>query len=801
VTNLIRSLLKPAEERSSLSLDEWVSYFKYGGNTYPFMLNQTLQGDKEEIEQNFSGYVEGILKRNGVIAACMLVRLMLFSEARFQFQQMHGGRPGNLFGNSDLAILEKPWPNGTTGDLLTRTIQDADLAGNFFVTRRRDGLQRMRPDWTTIILGSSSGPGGIQVAPVGDLDARAVGYAYIPGGIASGKEPVILGVDEVVHFAPIPDPLYSYRGMSWLTPVLREIMSDNAATSHKLKFFDNGATPNLVVKLDIKSPDKFNEWIEVFEKGHKGVENAYKTLYLAGGADTTVVGADFKQMDFKVVQGAGEPLALDTPIPTPTGWTTMGEVSIGDEVLGRDGRPARVTGTSPIHLGRDCYRVTFKDRTAIVADAGHLWLAIDQGSANRAEETYTTEALRELTLRPFNNGVGGNRVAVPAPSVLDLKYRDLLVDPYVLGAWLGDGQTAGAAICGAPDDLAEIAREVQARGYTVTQWATVPGKVDVIGLPGGLLAGLKALGVLGDKHIPTDYLRASTDQRLDLLRGLMDTDGTVGHRGRETCEFSSKWERLARQVAELARSLGYRATLSRKEELRSRTGETWRVTFRADPEMVPFLLRRKADRCTTAVHVRNRSVVSIEPVPSVPVRCIAVDTADHLFLAGEGFVPTHNTRIAAAAGVPPIVVGLSEGLQSATYSNYGQACRRLGDITMRPLWRNACGSYAKIVTVPSDARLWYDDRDIPFLQEDQKDAAAIQQVQAACIRQLVDAGFQPDAVIDAITSDDFLRLLHMHTGLYSVQLQPPNPSVPSPAYQAGRALAALVAKQLAGTED
>jgi hypothetical protein len=154
-----------------------------------------------------------------------------------------------------------------------------------------------------------------------------------------------------------------------------------------------------------------------------------------------------------------------------------------------------------------------------------------------------------------------------------------------------------------------------------------------------------------------------------------------------------------------------------------------------------------------------------------------------------------ETRIAAASGVPPVIAGFSEGLQAATYSNYGQARRRFADLTMRPLWGGVAGAYANITVRESGARLWYDDRDIPFLQEDVEDAAKIIQIQAQSIRSLTDAGFAPASVIDAITSGDLARLVH--EGLFSVQLQPPNPDGnPAPGIDAGRALAQLIAPHL-----
>jgi hypothetical protein len=134
-----------------------------------------------------------------------------------------------------------------------------------------------------------------------------------------------------------------------------------------------------------------------------------------------------------------------------------------------------------------------------------------------------------------------------------------------------------------------------------------------------------------------------------------------------------------------------------------------------------------------------------------------------------------ETRVCAAARVPPIIVGLSEGLESATYSNYGQARRAFADLTMRPLWRNVAGSLARLVNVPAGAELWYDSRDIPFLQEDQKDAAAIQQTKAVTIRELINAGYEPESVVKAVEADDYGLL--KHTGLVSVQLQEPGAQI------------------------
>lgn len=433
------TLTRLPQRSSPLSFTDWVSYFNFGANQYGVTgFTQTLQGTREDIDSTFQGLVEQAYKTNGIVFACMRARQALFSEARFRFRRVRNGKPGDLFGNADLSILEEPWRGATTGDLLARAIQDVDLAGNAFNTRRSGSIRRLRPDWVTMVLGSTRD----DEIQAGDIDADFLGIVYHPGGRHSGRKPVTLLREEFSHWAPIPDPTAMYRGMSWLTPVVREIAGDSATTNHKLRYFENGATPNLAITLDPNvSLADAKEWIALFEQNHEGALNAYKTLFLGGGSKPVPVGSDLSQIDFKSVQGAGE------------------------------------------------------------------------------------------------------------------------------------------------------------------------------------------------------------------------------------------------------------------------------------------------------------------------------------------------TRIAAAAGVPPIIVGLSEGLAAATYSNYGQARRAFADLTMRPLWRGFAGSLAQIIDVPPDAELWYDDADISFLQEDVKDAAEIIQMKVATIGQATRDGFTPESAKAAIISGDLSQLVH--TGLFSVQLQPPMPDGPA----------------------
>ena len=284
-----------------MSFQTWADSFKFNGNTYGLTgLGQPVTTWGKDVTEAAPPTLEGFARHgfagNGVVFAVIARRLALFTEARFQWQRMEGGRPADLFGTPALSLLEVPWSNGTTGDLLARMELDVSLAGNFYAVRRGNALRRLRPDLVSIIIGSYSGD---------QVDAEPVGYLWWPEGMGKG-DPIRYLPEDVVHFAPIPDPTASYRGMSWLTPVVEEVRADTAATRHKGKFFDNAATPNLAVSLDkaLAKKDAL-DFIEAMAD-QEGADNAYKTLWLAGGADVKVVGADLKQLDFKLTQGAGE---------------------------------------------------------------------------------------------------------------------------------------------------------------------------------------------------------------------------------------------------------------------------------------------------------------------------------------------------------------------------------------------------------------------------------------------------------------------------------------------------------------
>jgi hypothetical protein len=441
----------------TIPFNQWAEYMTLNGLTYGTSPNYSLGRNVERVGSGFQSIVEGAYRANGVVFACCVARMLAFSEARFQFRRMRNGRPGDLFGTGALGPLEEPWPNGTTGDLLSRMIVDADLAGNWFgvlqtISNTQAYIRRLRPDWVVIVLGSRTHTDPNDV-PAWQWDVEPIGYVYYPGGMGAASYTApkegspgdfnIFAPDVVSHFAPIPDPMCQFRGQSWIPPVASQIMGHQAATQHKLMYFEQGATPNTVVTVgpEVTDPRKFQEWVDVFDEEHEGLLNAYKTIYLASGSDVRVVGNSLKDLTYHEVQGHDE------------------------------------------------------------------------------------------------------------------------------------------------------------------------------------------------------------------------------------------------------------------------------------------------------------------------------------------------TMISAAARIPPIIVGLSEGLENATYSNFAQARRAFSDFTVRPMWRNAAASLSRIIQVPSGSELWYDERDVAFLREDARDQAEIQVAQSTAMKQGVEAGYEPDSVVEWVSNNDLSRL--KHTGLTSSQLKPPvDPNAP-----------------------
>jgi hypothetical protein len=370
-------------------------------------------------------------------------------------------------------------------------------------------------------------------------------------------------------------------------------------------------------------------------------------------------------------RGSGKALSIDTPLPTPFGWTTMGDVREGDLLFNEDGEVCHVTTVHPIYRDHKCYRVRFSDGAEIVADAEHLWLTEDllsrladqnakryenRGRGDRKQcirwrcpKLHTTEEIA-ATLRHGDRGDFNHAISTTSP--LKLPEVKLPIDPYILGVWLGDGTGATAVITTIDQGVLE---EVTNRGYRVgagyvngnrTIQYRIHENTDGISLN----TLLKSLNLLHNKHVPREYLRASYEQRLSLLRGLMDTDGGA-ESGRAV--FYNTNLCLVDAVHELVVSLGWK--VYRRQKVGRLDGIDHKVAYTISfrPHVQPFTLPRKFLPLGTSQAMRHkrRMVVAVEPIEPVPVRCIAVDSPSNLFLAGRDMIPTHNTYTALVMSV------------------------------------------------------------------------------------------------------------------------------------------------------
>lgn len=260
--------------------------------------------DREAILPTLASFARRAYADNGIVFGAILARLSLFSEARFQWQHLDDD---TLWGDNregGLVRVEHPWPNGTTGELLARMIQDVDLAGNCYLWDAEAQIVRLRPDQVTIVSHETADS-------MGRTYREVIGYWWDPVSPPNSPAPSdsaqFFTVDEITHWSPIPDPLANWRGMSWLTPVIREITSDIQLTDYKTQYLNNAATPNMIVKYKQRLlPTTIDAIRERVQARYGGVANAFKTLVLDQGADATVVGNSLQQMNFTTVQAAGE---------------------------------------------------------------------------------------------------------------------------------------------------------------------------------------------------------------------------------------------------------------------------------------------------------------------------------------------------------------------------------------------------------------------------------------------------------------------------------------------------------------
>lgn len=343
----------------------------------------------------------------------------------------------------------------------------------------------------------------------------------------------------------------------------------------------------------------------------------------------------------------GKALALDTSIATPTGWSTMGELKVGDKVFGADGLPCNVVAVSQVFKDRPVFYVRTDDGDEIIADAEHEWLVnLDRKGPHKIK---TTEYLynREAMSRWADQSAP--MITAAGPLVMPMSYI-LPIEPYVLGAWLGDGNTNTSHITSADqeivDEIAKYEGEPHAgksdKGKAKTYRFGVSSRDwDGPAAEDTLQGRLRSLGVLGNKHIPIKYMRASIDQRKRLLQGLVDTDGHVAPDGQ--VEYCTILLDLAVQVKELVASLGHKATIIVGTAICNGKdcGPKYQVMFYMAGAA---LMSRKAVRCRHGIKAHRR-YIEVTLAGEASTKCIQVDSPDHMYLAGRSMLPTHNSKL------------------------------------------------------------------------------------------------------------------------------------------------------------
>ncbi|MBV9358979.1 MAG: replicative DNA helicase [Chloroflexi bacterium] len=459
------------------------------------------------------------------------------------------------------------------------------------------------------------------------------------------------------------------------------------------------------VTRDFRSlEDVLHEYMEQVEAITEGEGARYGIP--SGYTDLDKLLGGFQRTDLIILAArtsVGKALAVDTPIPTPNGWQTMGDLRVGDQVFDERGRPTCVTFVTPVQLERECFEVVFSDGQRIVADADHRWSVLTRTARRAARPTQTVLTTREM-VDSLRTASGHLNYSVPLAAPLEYDARALPVDPYVLGIWLGDGTTTSPTVTVGDAELVDQltaagceVRPRQTRGtpqFAIGPWVgrgrRTPGNAKLthlrargirarlnageLGKPlaaeygvsraaislvntsttwrgrpaSGMHEALSGLGLIGHKHVPRMYLHASIQQRTALLQGLMDSDGCIGLLG--YAEFCSTSRELADGVFELAAGLGMapRSKVSRARLNGVDCRPRYRVTFLPlDFDVFRLTRKRSRQRVVSArARARQRFITAINAVASVPVRCIQVDSLNHLYLAGRACVPTHNTSFA-----------------------------------------------------------------------------------------------------------------------------------------------------------
>lgn len=409
---------------------------------------------------------------------------------------------------------------------------------------------------------------------------------------------------------------------------------------------DSGSKGNGIVNLNDELVKEYErlKTIDGAKDGITGLGTGFTQLdKLTGGwqnSDLIIIAA-------RPSMGKGHhPLDI---LPTPTGKRKVGELSIGDYVFGSDGKPTRITGVFPRGV-QDFYRVTFKDDTFLDVSADHLWSVSTRNERKKSSHARVVVETKDMVdqLKTTDNRPN---FAVPLNGPVEYPKQELPIHPYLLGSLLGDGYINGDTpmISSGKPELLERIQELLPDGMIMNHGSAYDYRLvdPTIRSSNRLTKMLKELGcwkkLSATKSVPRIYLESTSEDRLELLRGLLDTDGSVPIPDNSTIEYCSASPHLRDAMLELVRSLGGYITWSTKIV----DGTSYYRMYLSFPydNIKPFALKYHLDRYTPRKKTYyGKPIVDITKVPARDCICISVEADDSLYLANN-FIVTHNTAI------------------------------------------------------------------------------------------------------------------------------------------------------------
>jgi phosphate starvation-inducible PhoH-like protein len=399
---------------------------------------------------------------------------------------------------------------------------------------------------------------------------------------------------------------------------------------------------------------------EKMEPWMQPIYSNFYQLYNRDKIDEILTSGQVEIVPLAFMRGRAQP--LHSKILTPTGWVEMGSLGVGDEIFGRDGEIYNINGIFPQGIEK-VYTITFSDGTSTLASGNHLWEAYDMSKKGKSV-IVNTDFIRE-NIKTTNGKQ--HRFKIPLNSPIKFSEKPLPIQPYALGALLGDGcftQPTRLLFSSKDIELVENIKDMLPEGLELKKLSGencdygISKTIRNSHIKNNWIVALDELGLLGkgsyDKFIPEDYLYGSVEQRLELLRGLMDTDGSIfsGHPKRRStstvANFYTISENLRDGIIHLVQSLGGTASYrirgcagTTDKFGRSYNYDLFDIKIRMPPALNPFKLSRKAER----FEVREtpvRIIRSVELYSEEETQCISVSAPDSLYIT-DNFIVTHNT--------------------------------------------------------------------------------------------------------------------------------------------------------------